>query len=77
MDDDAALFWFQEGFHAGALAERGRLRESELARRQGAVNRDIQQIVGILAVALLATSRNTASAAAQRRENAKRGARER
>lgn len=72
MNSDEALYWFQEGFHAGAVAERGRLREAEAARRRAAVNRDLQQVIGVLAVALLDSAHTTCRDAALRRERAKR-----
>jgi hypothetical protein len=72
MNKDEALFWFQEGFHAGAQAERRRLRTEETARRERALNRDLQQVIGILAVALLDEAHRTASAAARNRRTRER-----
>lgn len=69
---DEHLFWFQEGFCAGAQAERGRLRAEEMARRQQMLTRDLQEVIGVLAVALMDDAHRTASAAARNRRTRER-----
>lgn len=66
-----ALHWFQQGYAAGVAAERTRRERGELVQQQAAIDRDLRQVIGILAEALLhdkeaAAVRGARKAAARR-----------
>lgn len=48
-----ALRYFRQGYAAGVLAERGRIRQAEMRQRRLAIERDLHEVIGILAVAML------------------------
>ncbi len=69
---DAALHWFQEGFHAGVLAGREQERNATQRRSGRAIEAALHEVIGVLAVALLEDSHRRSSEAASRREEEKR-----